>query len=317
MTGAGFQRLLRRGSSHVIVAALAAAMTTTLGTAPVSAGAHRPLDMASASVRTAHSVAVKGVMVVDLTGTRRGDRLAQAAHIRFGRQGFEVAASDLEVLRDAAGLLVVPRGTDLGIRSSASQAGSGAAISPIARPAPAGVSASAAAGNVAAAPMSWTVVYSGCYERLSDSWSWIDHCARILQLKNDGDLTMDSYALERWATAGANWPWVLKSAAISAYPTEAGPALAWVDWIAKSDRVGACQQYSLRLLNPYPTTARLVDRCETWDITKASRGGDFRLDWRGCTCTHDRELAFSLSVSVAQGRLPSWYVPADVHGYPF
>jgi hypothetical protein len=306
MTGASTQRLRGRRPSYLVIAALAATVAIASTRAPVAAAvpgtAARPAD------------------VVDLSGSRQGVRLAQAARDRFAALGVETDVRDLRVLSDGAGLLIVPRTTRLsamrsprGIRSGMTE------LAPVARPEDgAGQRRVRMAGTLEATPpMSWTVAYTGCYERVTDGWSFIDHCAQILRLQNDGDPSRDSYVLERWATAGANWPWVVKSAAISAYPTETSAQLSWSDWAPRSDRTGPCQDYALRLMSPHPTAGRLVERCETWDVTKAARAGDFRLDWRGCACTHDRELAFSLSVSVAQGRSPSWYVPAEVHGYPF
>lgn len=316
MAGASTNVHVRRTLPPLAIAAVATALLAGWSVAPAfAAGA-----LTSGTQRggtAADAARLDGV--VDLTGTRRGVRLARAAHGRLAPLGFAVAAQDLRVLRDGTGILIVPRTTSLdAVRVSRPDGRKATELVPVARTERAGTGHKVAPAPSSEPPQpSWAVVYTGCYERISDTWSWIDHCAQILRLLGDGDSTKDSYVLERWATAGANWPWVLKSAAISAYPTESSASLAWVDWAPRSDRTGPCQPYNLRVVSPYPTPVRSVDRCETWDITKASRGGDYRLDWYGCTCTHDRELAFSSSVSVAQGRLPSWYVPADVHGYPF
>jgi hypothetical protein len=59
-----------------------------------------------------------------------------------------------------------------------------------------------------------------------------------------------------------------------------------------------------------------VDRCpESWDMYKSAGGTqpDYHLTWSG-NSTGEREVAFVITVRVAQGGSPQWGVPAYVHG---
>jgi hypothetical protein len=260
-----------------------------------------------------------GAVAMDVSRGTAGQRMAVATQRRLAAHGFRVTAGDLGVWRDGTGFLVAPRGSRL--VSMDRELASGRRVTelvPLAVPPPV-ARRTLAAGSVATVDEQqpgWSLVFAQCYERISDTWSWIDHCARIYRLTGDGDASHDFYGLQRVATAGANVPWVIKSASIAATPVDPSQ-MAWIDWSPRSDRSGACQPYIVWVTAPAGGLTLPVDRCETWDITKGAHGGEFRLDWYGCACTHDRALAFDLTVSVPQGRAPAWYVPADVHGFPF
>ena len=50
-------------------------------------------------------------------------------------------------------------------------------------------------------------------------------------------------------------------------------------------------------------------QCETWDITKYARAGEFRNKWTEGLCQTERgerELKFTVAVRVAQGKVPTW-----------
>jgi hypothetical protein len=253
---------------------------------------------------------------VDISRTAAGARIARAAQQRFEADGFRVPTSELGVWDDAAGTLVALRGgrfvaLERGLATDRHRV----ELLPIAAP-PSRASLAHVNAAVDDQPTSWSLVFSQCYERISDTWAWLDHCARIYRLIGDADTAHDYYGLQRVATAGSNAPWVLKSASIKAMPVDAN-LMSWVDWSPRGDRSGACQSFVVWVSAPLAGMMVPVDRCETWDITKGVHGGDFRLDWYGCACTHERALVFDVAVSVPQGRAPAWYVPAEVHGFPF
>jgi hypothetical protein len=262
------------------------------------------------------SAAAEGV--ADITRTRRGAGIAFRAAARLAARGWSVHAGDLRVWRDAAGFLVAGRTATLApVPARRADGSAGVELVPVVGGVPGAVAPRSAAPLVEPPVASWSFVSGACFERLSDNWAWIDHCAHLYRLVGDGDGSRDYYALDHLATAGPNWPWVLKTAGIGAYPVETSPPMSWLDWSPRSDRTGPCQSYLVRLTVPFAALSHTVDRCETWDISKAQRGGDFRLDWSGCACTQDRELAFDIAVSVGQGRGPIWYVPAEVRGFAF
>lgn len=253
---------------------------------------------------------------VDVSRSVAGEHIAVAAQGRLAARGFRVPVGELGVWRDAAGILVALRASQLISLDRELVAGRHAAeLVPVAAP-PLRASRTRGVAPVEDQPIGWSLVFSQCYERISDTWAWLDHCARIYRLTGDGDPARDYYGLQRVATFGANVPWVVKAASISATPVEAG-LMNWIDWSPRNDRSGVCQPYTVWVTAPVGGLNVAVDRCETWDITKGARGGDFRLDWYGCACAHDRALAFDVTVSVPQGRAPAWYVPADVHGFAF
>ncbi len=249
----------------------------------------------------------------DVTDSALGRLLAAHARGRLAEVGEPVERGGLRVLRDDDGYLVVPRGTTVRAVPGLATSAAGVTLAPVVGP-----ERSATVGRQSAAVSSaWVFAGGGCFERISDGWSWLDHCARIYRLIQDGDPQRDFYALQRYGTAGANMPWVLKEAVLGSEPVESSPPMAWQDWNPRSDRSGPCQTITVRVTTPLAGVSQAVDRCETWDITKGATGGDYSLEWSGCACAQDRAIAYVLSISVPQGTLPAWYVPAEVHGFAF
>jgi len=169
----------------------------------------------------------------------------------------------------------------------------------------------------ASVPPSWVRLGSSCFERVADLWSWIDHCYELYGLAFDGDAQLDTYALVRTATAGPNWPWVVKAASIGSQALGGTATQSWRDWSPRSDHSGPCGPFSVSIRSPLPGAETLVERCETWNITKGSAGGAFSVAWSGCACTDDRELASVIAVSVPQGSSVGWVLPASVAGFAF
>jgi hypothetical protein len=242
----------------------------------------------------------------DVTNTVLGHELRAQASERLRALGPGGDERRWRVFRDRNGYVVVPRNVEM--------ARNNGNVVPVLRPV--GVR-SAATREVAATTPSWSFAGGGCFERISDGWSWLDHCARIYRLTQDGDSLRDYYALQRYGTAGSNMPWVLKEAELASEPVETSPPMSWLDWNPRSDHAGPCSTITVRVTTPLAGVSQQVDRCETWDITKGATGGDFGLAWSGCACIQDRELSYVLSISVPQGTLPAWYVPAEVHGFAF
>jgi hypothetical protein len=292
---------LDRGYGRWAVAALLVVAAALFGSKEALAGG-------------AGGMAVRPITPVDVTDTAVGRVLRAQASARLVTFGMTARIGGLRVLRDGDGYLVVPRATPLAIRPTGSPTARRFEVVPVLRPRE---RRTAAHGTAATAPPAWSFAGGGCYERISDGWSWLDHCARIFRLTQDGDSQRDFYALQRYGTAGANMPWVLKEAELESEPVESSLPMSWQDWNPRSDRSGPCQTITVRVTAPIVGVSQTLDRCETWDITKGATGGDFSLVWSGCACAQDRALAYVLSISVPQGALPAWYVPAEVHGFAF
>jgi hypothetical protein len=291
-------RCSRRGRQVVLLAAAACAVGLM---APTTGDAHVPL----VSGKTGSVVTVRAlVRRTDVTATQLGRTVASVASRRFAADGLSVLPRDLRVLRDRDGLLVTTRTTSVAMRDGVA--------TPVARPAAAAHLRASLAGTP-----TWSPAGNNCYARISDGWSWLDHCTRIYRLLSDGDSQRDFYILEHLGTAGPNNPWVLKDAGLADLPAETSTSMTWVDWAPRSDRTGPCQSFTLRTTSPVAGPAEIVERCESWDATKGAAGGTLALHWSGCACAQDRELGTVVAVSVPQGGTPIWYVPADVSGFAF
>lgn len=249
----------------------------------------------------------------DITGTARGLELAREAAEHRVLLG--APSQPLRVLRDEAGYLVVPSDTDLAQVPMTDESGRElVTYAPIVTaPVPDG---SALARN-SALTSSWTQVGSNCYARISDTWSWMDHCTRIYQLSNDGDGSKDYFALQHWATAAANSPWRLWWGKIASSPIVTGSygAQSWVDWSPRSDYSGNCRPYGLSVSALGFGLGFSTEQCESYHLTKDNPAVNYSLQgtWYVGPNTN-RELAYEIAVSVAQGKTVAWTVPAEVHG---
>lgn len=245
----------------------------------------------------------------DVTASTIGQGLAGASAQRFSGHGVQVKASDLRVVEDAAGYLVVRAGTvleDTDVKSPTTAAG------PL---------NDSGGGPGALAPMSdsWVLQANDCFSRVSDTFSWIDHCYKLYKDSETSNGTKDFFLLQHFATAGPNSPWAIYSAKISSNPASNSAAMAWVDWSPKGSWSGSsCSSGTIGVTAPISLTAN-VTFCEHWDMNKANPAVNYWLQWwTGPTGIHEtRGIDYMNTVSVAQGKWPVWLLPAEVHGSTF
>ena len=163
----------------------------------------------------------------------------------------------------------------------------------------------------------WSVQASQCFTRISDTYSWIDHCYGLYRLANDTDQGRDWYVLHHFASMKSNPPWAMNAASIGSAPA-GGTLQTWVDWQPRSDtRTTGCQQVILAIAGPAPGISDAVTQCDQWRVAKATTGGTFSVTWDRQGTHELRELSMLVSVSVPEGAWPIWYVPASVSGSPF
>lgn len=247
----------------------------------------------------------------DITGSPIGQELvgeATARRIRLGAPN-----QPLRVLRDQAGYLVVPTSTEVASVSMTNDSGQiVVGYAPVVT-----ATSDAALAPTVALSQYWAQASSNCYSRISDTWSWMDHCTRVLQLMNDGDGSKDYFALQHWATASGNWPWSLWSGKISSSPIVSGNygAQSWVDWSPRSDYTGSCRTIGLSVTALGIGLSMSTDQCESYHFTKDNPAVNYSLqgNWYVASNTN-RALAYEIAVSVLQGKTVAWTVPAEVHG---
>jgi hypothetical protein len=244
-----------------------------------------------------------------------GHQLALEAESHRVRLGLPL--QELRVLRDGAGYLVVPVGTAV-VPLLISVGGSSdlAEYAPVAAPATVEEDGEST-GLLGTLSQGWAQVYANCYARITDTWSWMDHCARIFKLSNDSDAQRDYYALQHYATAAANWPWRLWWGKISSSPVVTGSygAQSWVDWSPKSDYSGNCRPVGLSVSALGFGLGFSTEQCESYHFTKDNPAVNYSLQGTWFVGSNvNRELAYEIAVSVAQGKGAAWTVPAEVHG---
>jgi len=255
----------------------------------------------------------------DISTTAAGVALAAAAGRRFARLDRAAAHMPLEVWTDAAGVLVVPRGTTFERQPWTDGHGHvGVVLVPRtprlvlprpAAPARPGVGARATSGPA------WRWVAQACFSRTSDVWSWLDHCYQLYGATGlDG---ADYWELLRYGTAGANTPWALHAASIGSYPTAASAAQDWVQWSPLGDQTGPCQVITVQITSPLAGISWPVNRCDTWTITKGLPGGTFQLAWHGPGTHGERGVAYVIAVRVPHGAYAQWALPGGSSGSPF
>jgi hypothetical protein len=242
----------------------------------------------------------------DASATNVGRALLMQTAQRFGLRGLQT--SNLRVWKDGAGYLVAPAGT----RFRVSINESGAEILQPLSASPHGKVASGRA-QAAAASSGWNLVSDMCFARISDSYSYMDHCYQLHKLSGDGSTAYDYYGLQRYATFGAAMPYSrVRSAMIAA---DAITNQTWVDWDPRGDRTGNCVNSTLSVAAKGFGLSWDVEKCEHWNMTKSNPAVKFVLTWTG-NVHADRELAFEIAVRVNQGAWPQWQVGANVAGSP-
>lgn len=250
----------------------------------------------------------------DVSDTAKGRRLMEEA---AARNPVLKAAGQLRAVKDDLGYTVAPAETTFISYSIELPDGTmGMELAPLTEfEPPTRAKAEDETGSVLAAA-GWSRIAEKCFARISDGWAWMDHCYHMYKESNDGSSSYDYYALKRFATMGRNDPWRLWNGRIRA-TRSGGASQTWVDWSPGSDwSGGSCSTITVSMTSPIAGVSMAVERCpETWDMYKSANGTqpDYHLTWSG-NSTGEREVAFVITVRVAQGGTPSWGVPAYVHG---
>lgn len=249
----------------------------------------------------------------DITATAQGARLIKEAK---GRPAFRGFAGALKAIKDEAGITIAPADAQLVPMTVTLENGASAiALAPVTAPAANLKLAAPAQVQALTAAPTWNFQLQQCFARISDTWSYIDHCYALYKMGNDGDATRDYFALQHYSTAGPNTPWVLNWAKIQGVAF--GPAQTWADWSPKADFNGNCQTVNLGVTVKAVGLTLAVDRCDIWDMTKQNPAVNYNIVYFSPGQRQDRELSFEIAVSVAQGAWPQWSIPAETHGGPF
>jgi hypothetical protein len=257
---------------------------------------------------------------IDITDTAKGQRLISEANARYAERGH--AAGELRAVTDATGVVIAPLDTTFTTYTVTLEDGTEAtALAPLTVDDPAGPGDVAAAEQVAAlAAPSWSVVGNGCFSRIGDTWSILDHCYYKFKLANDGNSTYDWYALRRFGTARNNSPWVLDQVKIRAYRS-GGSSQTWADWTPRSNwHGGSCSTTTLSIGSPVGGLSQSFERCpDQVTFSKSANGTqpDYTQTWFGLGTRGNREVEFEIAVRVKQGGTASFAMPAEVHGSPY
>lgn len=262
---------------------------------------------------------VASAQPVDVSATSAGLTVAAAAGRRFAAMGPGGSSTALEVWTDAAGVLVVPRGTAFDRQAWTDGRGrKGLVLVPrTARIASAAsVSAARPVPRVRAATgPAWRWMAQACFSRSSDVWSWLDHCYQLYSaIGGDGS---DYWELLRYGTAGANVPWTLHAATIGSYATAASAPQDWAQWSPLGDQTGPCTAITVQISSPVAGISWPVNRCDTWTIAKGRAGGTFALTWSGPATRGERGVAYVMAVRVPHGAFAQWALPGGSSGSPF
>ena len=272
-------------------------------------------SVAQASSSGALSALPRGAS--DITATAKGRALIAQTSVRYAAKGLR--PQTLRVIKDAAGFVVAPANTKFAtVEVDIAGGQKGIAVAPLTPDAPAAPGVSPAA--ITATP-SWTFQDNACFTRFgNDDFSWMDHCYYMYRLSNDGNGSYDWFALNHYATMGANSPWVLRWGLIRAYRYGSSPQT-WADWDPAADwQGGSCGQISLSISVGVANLGTSVERCpQIWDMSKSANGTspDYTLQWVSTGTRSNRALKFEIAVRVAQGGWAQWALPAEVHGWPY
>jgi len=289
----------RRVGARVGVAGVLVALAVIGGAGPVAA-------------RPASPGPTLPVGISDITWTPRGRDLAVRAAERFARMRSTIAAGDLVVLEDGGGVTIGPRAASYAAIADGRAA---PAILPTTAARP-GLTRGIRRGVLAGIVGGWQFVGNQCFARISDTFTWLDHCYTMYQLSADGDPTRDWYALNHYATMDPNMPWVMNAASIGTTPIGTATQT-WADWAPRSSTVSPCRQVAVSVSSPVGGIGDTVMQCEAWTIAKSAAAGAFAVRWDGHGTHATRELSLEIAVSVPQGSWPQWALPASVSGSPF
>ena|SRR3972149_1494432 len=142
----------------------------------------------------------------------------------------------------------------------------------------------------------------------------MDHCYQMWKLANDGNSLKDYYYLQHRATARANSPWVLNSAAIGNYPANGTSLQTWVDWDPDGASYGNCRTIGLGITVAGYGASGSFTGCETIDMVKSNPEVRYTEIWYQHGVRESRGLKYLVAVKVNQGGWPIFALPAEVHG---
>ena len=253
----------------------------------------------------------------DVTTSAAGRQLIAAARIRFARAGMPAGA--LIVVQDSTGYTVAPAGTRFASRHVRLADGtSGIVLDPMTASAPVQAPTKVEAHVSPFLVGSWgNPVAGGCFSRISDTWSYLDHCYQMWKESNDGSSTRDWFALRHFGTAFPNSPWVVNSAFLSSSPTSSSSAQNWWEYSPLNGHTGSCTTETIGITSPVGGISHSLQVCEEWDIAKGNPTVSFALGWYGPGTRSSRGLDYEISIYVAQGGWPQWSLPATTSGSAF
>ena len=249
----------------------------------------------------------------DITDTDAGVRAAEAAAERMAdAYGIAAETSALTVWQVGDRVLVGPAGSTVTVIEVREKNGDVGARMHATEPSASDAAESSThvdALSTTAISGGWQMVGDNCWIDASRQNSYMDVCYHKYRATNDGSATYDYYALDMFTTFATTGfgletgdPW------IKAQPASSSPAATWYDWRPRSDRT-FCGDVNLGVsVNGFPLSIS-GSQCETWDITKYARAGEFRNKWTEGICQtqrDERELEFTVAVRVAQGKVPTW-----------
>ena len=252
----------------------------------------------------------------DVTDTPAGRTAAAEAAARFGELGVSADAAALVVLDFGAGdLLIGPRGTDVLSYSVTAIGFEVSVLPPPGEPSdPRNVTSAhdATSGGlgVAAGPY-WQLANSFCWERRSfhNGTIWMDTCYHKHRLINDGSSTYDYFEMHMFATGASVGKTKTDRLTISAWRASGSAAQTWFDWHPRSDVSNRCQSFAVGVAEPVPI-AYTHQQCDLWDMTKHTDAGHYTQAYVspffGAPINSEREVAFDVSVRVAQGATAMW-----------
>jgi hypothetical protein len=155
----------------------------------------------------------------------------------------------------------------------------------------------------------WLKLFGDCFARLDGESGWIDACANINMLNNDGSITDDWAQLEMFATAKSKGSAHMRLAYVKSQRAESAPIFQWADWSLRADtQQGNCGSLSLSVAAQGLSISASHTACDMWDITKGAAAADFANAWRGNAVASERETAFMHVVKMAQGTHPAYSI---------
>ena len=248
----------------------------------------------------------------DITSSVRGQELAAETAERFKSYGVPTDASDLEVLQNSNGSIVVAPELLISLSSHATSDGAIVTADVGSQVTSTQVSTESSQQVQAAAAAYWTLRESGCLSSLYVDSARLDSCYYIYQLINDGSTTRNYWALRQKGTAfeyggGLHW------ARVTGERTPNTAAQTWVDWAPEQEHTGSCSTVNVGV-SYIVSLGYSVTACEHWIFDKSCNGcAPWISNKWDCNClfgldakngTVSRAIAYQMIVSTTQTATP-------------